>query len=129
MDWKKYIPKLSFWNPRATRHTAQQPQEGEREFVFYWYKQTVIKNTRNEIKKSFTMPFRTKVYAKSFDEAKEKLINFALSKTELIILTEQEWKEGGTEIEQFMKEFDALNDKFSNLFMKRSFTGFSSSNK
>lgn len=127
MEWRKYIPKLSFWNPRAKQHTAHQPKEGEREFVFYWYKQTVIKNTRNETRTNYTTPCRTKVFANSFEEAKEKLTNFALSKTELIILTEQEWKNGGNEMERFMKEFDELNKKYSNLFVKRSFTGYTSS--
>lgn len=127
MCWKKHLSKLKFWNPRAAKHTAQQPKEGEQEFVFYWYKQTVIKNTSNQTRTNYTTPCRTKIFAKSFDEAKEKLTNFALSKTELIILTEAEWKKGGNEMEQFMKEFDALNNKFSNLFMKRSFTGYSSS--
>lgn len=122
---KWFVSKFISW--KQIKQAAPLSKEGEREFVFVWYKETVVKTTANEKRTSYSIPCRTKIFATTIEEAKSKLTDFALSKTKLVIHTETEWKSGGNELEKFMKDFYELNKKFSNVFAKRSYSAYSHS--
>lgn len=80
----------------------------ETEFTFIWYKKMQTGN-----KTHYTQPFRTKVKAKSREEAKGKVINFAMHKMTLQVIEEKDFD--STEIMKLQKEFDTLNERFSKI--------------
>lgn len=49
--------------------------------------------------------------AKSFEEAKEKAIQFALSKMQLVIYEENTSNTNSDDLDKFMHQFDDLNKK------------------
>lgn len=83
----------------------QKPLDQETEFVFIWYKKLV-----NNGKTHFTAPFRTKVKAKTREEAVDNLTDFALQKMTLQIVEENDFN--SSEIMKLQKEFEELNNKF-----------------
>ena len=86
--------------------------DNEVEYSFIWYKEM---ETRNG-KKIFTQPFRTKVKAKNYDEAKEKVTQFALNKMKLVIVSEDKFNK--TDLSKLEKKFDELYKQMNSLFTK-----------
>jgi hypothetical protein len=76
------------------------------EYTFIWYKKMETKSGVY-----YTRPYRTKVKAKSFAEAKEKAIQFALSKMQLVIYEENPSNTNSDDLNKFMRQFDDLNQK------------------
>ncbi len=81
------------------------------DFTFIWYKRTLIGG-----KTTYTQPFRTKVSAVDYKQAIEKLERFALNKTKLIIITEEEF--GKTDISHLQGTFQELGSKMDEVFEK-----------
>ena len=84
------------------------------EYSFIWYKR--MENGKNSF---YTKPFRTKVKAKNYDEAKQKVVDFALRKMELVIVSEDKF--GETDLSQFEDSFNDLKnqmDDFNNKIKK-----------
>lgn len=79
------------------------------EYSFIWYKEM-----KNGNKIFYTQPFRTKVKAKSFEEAKEKATRFALDKMKLIIVSENEYEK--TDLSKFEKGFDEIHKIMDRMF-------------
>ncbi len=77
------------------------------EYTFIWYKKMKINR-----KTIYTQPCRTKVNAKNYKEAKEKLTQFVLKKMELIIIEESEFNK----IKIPFKIFDSIFKKMDELF-------------
>ena len=80
----------------------------ETEFTFIWYKKMQTGN-----KTHYTQPFRTKVKAKTREEAKDKVINFAMNKMTLQVIEEKDFN--STEMMKLQKEFDKLNEQFTKI--------------
>ena len=89
------------------------------EYSFVWYFKMQVKPKSKDgvtsIKSSFTMPCRTTITAGSYEEAKEKLTQFALGKCELKIWEEKEYlkSELGKNDKSLADEFEKLNQIFS----------------
>lgn len=81
----------------------------EIEYSFIWYKEM-----KNGNKTFYTQPFRTRVKAKSFEEAKEKATRFALDKMKLIIVSENEYEK--TDLSNFEKGFDEIHKIMDRMF-------------
>jgi hypothetical protein len=79
------------------------------EYSFIWYKKLESGN-----KTFYTQPFRTKVKAKSFEEAKEKATKFALGKMKLVIVSEDGFDK--TDLSKFEKGFDDIYKQMDELF-------------
>jgi len=82
--------------------------EGEQEFTFIWYKKMITGN-----KTYYTQPFRTKVKAKTREDAKDRVINFAMHKMTLCVIEEKDFD--SIEIMKLQKEFDKLNEQFTKI--------------
>ena len=82
------------------------------EYSFIWYKRMKTKKGKT----FFTQPFRTKVKAKNYDEAKEKVTNFALNKMQLVIVSEDRFDK--TDLSKLEKGFDDLYKQMGSLFEK-----------
>lgn len=80
-------------------------------FTFIWYK--VLDNKGTKI---YTQPFRTKVQASSYEKAREKVIDFALSQMKLVVVPENKYNE--TELANLQKNFEVLNTEIEALFSK-----------
>lgn len=85
-----------------------------KEFSFIWYKRLESKGSTY-----YTKPFRTKVKAKNYEEAKDKLTNFVLGKMELIIYPEGDFDK--SDLNEFNSEFDKIKEHMDNLFKKHNF--------
>jgi len=83
----------------------------EKEFSFIWWKEI---ETQNKI--FYTQPFRTKLNAKSIDEAKEKLINFVMGKMKLKIVLEEQFHE--SDLSKLNRSFEEINKEMENIFKK-----------
>ena len=83
----------------------------EKEYVFIWYKQMKTGGTT-----FYTKPFRTKVKAKSYKEAKDKLTKFAMSKMKLVVMTEGQYNE--IPMAKMKRELDDVFDSIDKLFQK-----------
>lgn len=83
--------------------------ENEQEYVFIWYKKMEVGN-----KTIFTQPFRTRVMAKSEEEAKNKVTNFALGKMKLVIVPEKDYR--STQLSNLSNLFEELNEKMKKIF-------------
>lgn len=79
------------------------------EYSFIWYKEMKSGN-----KTFYTQPFRTKVKAKSFEEAKEKATRFALDKMKLVIISENEYEK--TDLSKLKKGFDEIHKIMDGMF-------------
>ena len=89
----------------------QEKEDTRIEYTFIWYKKMKTGN-----KTFYTQPFRTKVKAKNFKEAKEKLTSCILGKMKLIIVSEDEYNK--TDLSKFEKGFDDLYKQMDGLFGK-----------
>jgi hypothetical protein len=89
--------------------TATEPKEGETEFTFIWFKKMINGSTTH-----YTQPFRTKVFAKTRDEAKKKVSDFALQRMTLVVVDEDSYK--AQEIYKMRDEFDKMNKEFDRVF-------------
>ena len=87
-----------------------------KEYTFIWYKKMETKKGVD-----YTRPYRTKVKAKSFEEAKDKAIQFALSKMQLVIYEENPLNTNSDDLEKFMRQFDDLNQKMKDFSDKMKF--------
>lgn len=85
--------------------------DNEQEFTFIWYKKMEIGN-----KTQYTAKNRTKVRAKSREEAAEKLTKFAMSKMVLVIHEEKDYS--ASELGQMDKLFEQFNDLMDKTFNK-----------
>lgn len=89
--------------------------KNEEEYTFIWYKEINFQN-----KTHYTAPFRTKVKAKTFDEAKEKVAAFAMSKMKLVIMEETEYNKSKLQRSNvdLKKHFDEIQNIMNNFFTK-----------
>lgn len=97
---KKIVQSLGFKKKKDT------------EFTFIWFFESRFANNTN-----YTKPIRTKILADNLEEAKEKLVDFALAKKKLTIIHEQEFD--NINCDEISKKFDAFNeemDKFAEHF-------------
>jgi len=78
--------------------------DDEIEFSFIWYKKMVNGN-----KTHFTQPFRTKIKAKTREEARKKVTDFALQKMTLVVVDENKFN--SSEISQITEQFEKLNEQ------------------
>ena len=83
--------------------------DDEIEFSFIWYKKL-----ENGNKTYYTQPFRTKVKAKNYEEAKQKATDFALGKMQLVIVSEDSFDK--TDLSKFEKFFDDTCKQMDELF-------------
>lgn len=97
------------WNLFKTKQPAQNVEETE--FTFIWYKKMINGNTTH-----YTQPFRTKVKAKTREEAFEKLTKFCLSKMTLCVFEEKDFD--SSEIISLQKTFNELNKQMEATFDK-----------
>ena len=79
------------------------------EYSFIWYKKLESGN-----KTFYTQPFRTKVRAKNFEEAKEKATKFALGKMKLVIVSEDGFDK--TDLSKLEKRFADIYKQMDELF-------------
>lgn len=84
-------------------------QEELKEFSFIWYKKLETPNRR-----IYTQPFRTKVRAKSYEEAKQKVVDFALGKMQLVVVPEENFKD--TDLSKFERKFYAIYTEMDEMF-------------
>lgn len=87
-------------------------EEEGTEFTFIWYKKMVNGN-----KTHYTQPFRTKVKAKTREEAIKKVENFALQKMTLVVVEESKFT--SNKINLMTKEFDKLNEQFEKMIKRK----------
>lgn len=100
---KKYDGKIKCHRPPS--------DNDEREYTFIWYKKMQTGD-----KTHYTQPFRTKVMAKSRDEAAEKVTNFALRKMTLVLREEKDYS--SDDLNQINKQFDEVNKTMNDVFEK-----------
>lgn len=84
------------------------------EYSFIWYKKMENGNTTH-----YTKPFRTKVKARNYEEAKEKVEKFALAKMKLVIMSEDGFDK--SDLSDLNRSFDDLNkqyEKMDSIFKK-----------
>jgi len=93
---------FSFFKKNKTQSKGTQ-------YSFIWYMQVRTGKTIH-----FTQPFRTRVTADNFAEAKEKAQNIAHKKIELIFLTEQEYNEKDP-LKKVNESITGVNEKLENL--------------
>lgn len=105
---KKFIQKIKgfFVKPNVSHQVFG--AKDETEFTFIWYKKM-----QSGGKTHYTQPFRTKVKAKTREEAKDKVINFAMAKMTLQVIEEKDFD--STELMKLQKEFDKLNEQFTKI--------------
>lgn len=87
------------------------PDDNEREYTFIWYKTMQSGDT-----KYYTQPFRTKVKAKSREEASEKVKDFALRKMTLVIREKKDYD--SSDLNKINKQFDEVNKTMDDVFKK-----------
>ena len=88
----------------------QKPEPAETEFTFIWFKKLHTKNTTH-----FTAPFRTKVTAKTREEAKQKLADFIMNKMKLIIVEEKDFpSEDIARLQKYANDTSALYTELLN---------------
>ena len=92
--------KLWRWRNDTTLKTD------EKEFTFIWFKKISFKNNVTH----YTAPFRTKIKAKSKEDAKQILVDLVMSKMTLEIAEEKDFN--SSELMKFKKKFDELNKEF-----------------
>jgi hypothetical protein len=96
-------------NPfRKKQQNNDSSNEEEKEFSFIWYKEMEAGG-----KKFYTQPFRTKIKAKTFACAKEKMITFALGKMKLVIVPEDDFKK--TDLAQHESTINNLFGEFNKI--------------
>lgn len=81
----------------------KQNSSEENEYSLIWYKRMYAGKRTH-----YTQPFRTRVKAKSYEEAKEKLASMVLSKMQLVITPEHDFDK--TELYMVQSEFNKVND-------------------
>jgi len=81
----------------------------ETEYTFVWFKKM-----QNGKRMHYTKPFRTKVTASSFEEAKKKVEEFAMSKMKLIVLSEDEYNR--CDIRKFQEDLDKVFGDMDKIF-------------
>lgn len=89
--------------------------EVEKEFVFIWYKEMKLNNNETH----YIKPYRTVVKAKTFEEAKEKVTDFAIGKMKLIIMEEKEYSKSNLKTldDSLKSSFDHINRIMSEFFL------------
>lgn len=85
------------------------PDDNEREFTFIWYKKMQMGDTTY-----YTQPFRTKVRAKTRDDASKKVEDFALRKMTLVIREEKDYD--SSDLNKINKQFDEINKNMNDVF-------------
>jgi hypothetical protein len=108
---------ISFFSRRKKSATNSNNDGIEREYTFVWYKRMETKN-----KIHYTQPFRTKIVAKSREEAKEKLNQFILGKMTVVIIDGDKYdtSEINNINKTFEKAFKEMNTMFEKLGNKNS---------
>lgn len=86
----------------------------ENNYTYVWYKEIKTKEGTY-----FTKPFRTTVKAKNKEEAKEKVIDFAMGKMKLIVMEEAEYNKSKLpKMNNILDEcFDKIKNIMDNLFL------------
>ena len=95
---KKFIQKIKRFFAKPNVGHQVLGAKDETEFTFIWYKKIQTGN-----KTHYTQPFRTKVKAKTREEAKVKLVNFVMKKMILHVIEEKDFDT--TEIMKIQEEF------------------------
>ena len=98
----------------------------EKEYSFVWYYKMHLKNESaagTTIYDSHTKPFRVKIKGRSYQDAHDKLMEFALSKCSVIILNEDEYRESahakaGAAEKGVFKGVDEVFKRMDDLFKK-----------
>lgn len=107
--WSKYYKnaqmKIKMFNWLKKKKSEEQGVV----YSFVWYKKLESGN-----KTFYTQPFRTKVVANSFEEAKDKVTKFALGKHELVIVSENDFNK--TDLSKFDAFFDNMRKQMDELF-------------
>ncbi len=85
------------------------PDDNEREYTFIWYKKMENGNSTY-----YTQPFRTKIKAKSREEAADKVKDFALRKMTLVIREEKDYD--SSDLNKLNKQFDEVNKNMNDVF-------------
>lgn len=83
----------------------------DKEYSFIWYHKLEATG-----KVFYTQPFRTKVKAANFNEAREKAIGFALGKQKLMIMEEQDFPK--SDLGQFERTFASLHEQMDRIDKK-----------
>ena len=92
------------------KRNKKQKKDADTEYSFIWYKK--METRKGET--FFTQPFRTKVKANNYDEAKEKVTRFALNNMTLVVVSEDKFDK--TDISKLQKGFDDIYKQMSILF-------------
>lgn len=86
-------------------------EDGLIEYTFIWYKEMKNGNSTN-----YTAPFRTKVRAKTKQEAVDKVTEFALGKMKLVVFEEKDFK--NTNVSKMQEYFNDVNKGLNQMFDK-----------
>jgi len=109
--FKSIFSIFSFKNKNDNTVKGHRPpsDNDEREYTFIWYKKMQTGSTTH-----YTKPFRTKVIAKSRDEAQRKVTDFALRKMTLVLREEKDYNLD--DLNKINKEFDEVNKTMNDVF-------------
>jgi len=107
--FKSIFPFLFKKDNKVKGHRPPDDNNGEREYTFIWYKKM---QTGDKI--YYTQPFRTKVMAKSREEASKKVEDFALRKMTLVIREEKDYD--SSDLNKINKQFDEVNKTMNDVF-------------
>tara|TARA_S200002703_G_C3583170_1_gene179106 strand:- start:46 stop:381 length:336 start_codon:yes stop_codon:yes gene_type:complete len=107
-----YFSAVNFEQMFNWKRKKKQNKDTDIEYSFIWYKRMETRKGKT----FFTQPFRTKVKAKNYDEAKEKVTQFALNKMKLVIVSEDKFDK--TDLSKLEKGFDDLYKQMNSLFDK-----------
>ena len=86
------------------------PKTEDTQYSFIWYARI-----RTNASTYFTQPFRTRVTANSFEEARKIARKTAQRKMELILVTEDEYNKKDP-MKKVSEEIDGISSKIDNIF-------------
>ena len=89
---------------------SKKKENSEKEFVFIWYKKMFSGNETY-----YTKPYRTKIKAINYDEARDKLMDFILNKMEIVVIDEDEFGDSD-KLTETRKKFDDAENSLKNTF-------------
>lgn len=81
------------------------------EYSFVWYREMNQGDTTY-----YTQPFRTKVKAENFEQAKEMVTNFASGKMKLVVIPESKFSYSN--LSKMKKELNKISKELKDIFSK-----------
>ena len=84
----------------------------EKEYTFIWYKKMDV-SSGGKLNVHYTQPYRTKVTAKTRNEAVKKCQDFAMSKMQLVVVDEEFFDK--TKLGNIQQMFSTFNKAFDSL--------------